>query len=148
MSPNSAGVEFARSRHSTRTRSHSSMPMQYLPTLLPSHPLVSRHYQFDALNPTYPGMCGYNIELQCGVYKPTNMISNYFLRCNGDYLNTTGIYNCGTPDVAANGNNVAIDLWGRLGTQGGTSVSAPIFAALVKRVSEQMLTASNTSVGV
>jgi tripeptidyl-peptidase I len=49
---------------------------------------------------------------------------------------TGGVYNRlgrGIPDVAANGDNIAVYVGGRFGLSGGTSASTPIFAAIVSK---------------
>ncbi|KAJ4422609.1 hypothetical protein N0V82_002728 [Gnomoniopsis sp. IMI 355080] len=63
---------------------------------------------------------------------------------DGNYLNATngGLYNRngrGIPDVAANGDNIALFVGGEFGTEGGTSASSPIFASLVNRIVEERL---------
>lgn len=49
--------------------------------------------------------------------------------------NTGGVYNRlgrGIPDVAANGDNIAVYVGGEFGLSGGTSASTPIFASIVR----------------
>ncbi|KAH8891212.1 subtilisin-like protein [Thozetella sp. PMI_491] len=61
---------------------------------------------------------------------------------NGNYENSTGLYNRngrGIPDVAANGDNIAVYVGGEFGTEGGTSASSPIFASLINRIVEERL---------
>ncbi|OQN98904.1 hypothetical protein B0A48_15250 [Cryoendolithus antarcticus] len=61
---------------------------------------------------------------------------------NGQYNNSVGLYNRngrGIPDVAANGDNIAVYVAGRFGLSGGTSASSPIFAALINRIVEERL---------
>ncbi|KAM0816600.1 putative Peptidase S53 domain-containing protein [Seiridium cardinale] len=77
--------------------------------------------------------------------KPT-----YAYYTNGSYETSTGVYNRdgrGIPDVAANGDNIAVYVKGRLGTEGGTSASSPIFAAVVTRINEERLAAGKSPVG-
>lgn len=77
--------------------------------------------------------------------KPT-----YAYYTNGSYTTSAGVYNRdgrGIPDVAANGDNIAVYVKGRLGTEGGTSAASPIFAALVTRINEERLAAGKTPVG-
>ncbi|KAF2999996.1 hypothetical protein E8E14_000857 [Neopestalotiopsis sp. 37M] len=74
----------------------------------------------------------------------------YAYYTNGSYETSTGVYNRdgrGIPDVAANGDNIAVYVQGRLGTEGGTSASSPIFAALVTRINEERLAAGKSPVG-
>ncbi|KAL6894985.1 peptidase S8/S53 domain-containing protein [Trichoderma evansii] len=77
-------------------------------------------------------------------------VSDYFKNYNppypyyldGKYENSTGIYNRngrGIPDVAANGDNIAVWVGGTNGTSGGTSASSPIFASLVNRIVEERI---------
>ncbi|KAH6604060.1 protease s8 tripeptidyl peptidase [Trichoderma cornu-damae] len=61
---------------------------------------------------------------------------------DGKYENSTGIYNRngrGIPDVAANGDNIAVWVGGQKGVSGGTSASSPIFASLVNRIVEERI---------
>jgi tripeptidyl-peptidase I len=61
---------------------------------------------------------------------------------NGQYNSSNGLYNRngrGIPDVAANGDNIAIYLGGQPTLEGGTSASSPIFAALVTRINEERI---------
>ncbi|MCJ1312513.1 hypothetical protein MMC25_006187 [Agyrium rufum] len=61
-----------------------------------------------------------------------------------------GIYNRlgrGIPDVAANGDNIAVYNRGRFGLSGGTSASSPIFASIVNRINEERLAAGKKVVG-
>ncbi|KAK9417389.1 putative Peptidase S53 domain-containing protein [Seiridium unicorne] len=77
--------------------------------------------------------------------KPT-----YAYYTNGSYETSTGVYNRdgrGIPDVAANGDNIAVYVKGRLGTEGGTSAASPIFAAVVTRINEERLAAGKSPVG-
>ncbi|KAJ4860049.1 pro-kumamolisin, activation domain-containing protein [Trichoderma breve] len=77
-------------------------------------------------------------------------VANYFKKYNpsypyyenGQYQNSTGIYNRngrGIPDVAANGDNIAVWVQGQKGLSGGTSASAPIFASLINRIVEERI---------
>ncbi|KAK6397550.1 hypothetical protein LTR65_006527 [Meristemomyces frigidus] len=69
---------------------------------------------------------------------------------NGQYNGTDGLYNRngrGIPDVAANGDNIAVYLEGNFTLEGGTSASSPIFAALVNRINEERIKAGKGSVG-
>ncbi|KAL7928922.1 subtilisin-like protein [Trichoderma chlorosporum] len=61
---------------------------------------------------------------------------------NGQYQNSTGIYNRngrGIPDVAANGDNIAVWVNSTNGLSGGTSASSPIFASLINRIVEERI---------
>jgi tripeptidyl-peptidase-1 len=61
-----------------------------------------------------------------------------------------GIYNRigrGIPDVAANGDNSAIDNQGFFQLTGGTSASTPIFASIVTRINEERMNAGKKPVG-
>ncbi|ORY14368.1 peptidase S8/S53 domain-containing protein [Clohesyomyces aquaticus] len=61
----------------------------------------------------------------------------------GNYSTTqNGLYNRngrGIPDVAANSDNIATFTRGKFITSGGTSASAPIFAAIINRIVEERL---------
>lgn len=64
--------------------------------------------------------------------------------------NSGGIYNRmgrGVPDVAANGDNIAIYANGAFELTAGTSASAPIFAAILNRINEERLAANKSTVG-
>lgn len=69
---------------------------------------------------------------------------------DGDYANSSGLYNRngrGIPDVAANGDNIALYLEGELVLEGGTSASSPIFASLINRVVEERIKVGKGPVG-
>ncbi|KAK4556381.1 hypothetical protein LTR86_006525 [Recurvomyces mirabilis] len=69
---------------------------------------------------------------------------------NGQYNGSAGLYNRngrGIPDVAANGDNIATYTAGKFRTSGGTSASAPIFAALVTRINEERIKIGKGPVG-
>ncbi|KAM3446780.1 hypothetical protein MY3296_009354 [Beauveria thailandica] len=87
-------------------------------------------------------------------------ISNYLLRHNPGYFayNTSegnipddaGIYNRGGrgfPDVSAVGDNGLVAVGGRLGLSGGTSMSAPIVAAILNRINEKRLSLGKGPIG-
>ncbi|KAI9711500.1 MAG: hypothetical protein M1820_002063 [Bogoriella megaspora] len=82
-----------------------------------------------------PGYASYNIS---GTNNPTR----------AQYGN--GIYNKGGrgyPDVSAVGDNVVIFLNGRATTIGGTSASAPVFAAILNRINEERIAVGKSTVG-
>src|SRR3954471_6731935 len=61
-----------------------------------------------------------------------------------------GIYNRagrGYPDVSAVGDNVVIFTMGAPTLIGGTSASAPVFAAILNRINEERLAAGKKTVG-
>ncbi|KAH8671471.1 putative protease S8 tripeptidyl peptidase I [Xylariales sp. PMI_506] len=63
---------------------------------------------------------------------------------------TGGIYNRigrGIPDVAANGDNIAVYVGRQFGLSGGTSASTPIFAAVINRINEERIAVGKTPVG-
>lgn len=63
---------------------------------------------------------------------------------------TGGIYNRigrGVPDVAANGDNIAVYVGEEYGLSGGTSASTPIFAAVVNRLNEERLNHGKGPIG-
>lgn len=69
---------------------------------------------------------------------------------SGNDTNGTGIYNRigrGYPDVAANGDNIAVFNEGEYGTSGGTSASAPIFSSIINRINEERLNSGKKSLG-
>lgn len=51
------------------------------------------------------------------------------------------------PDVAANGDNIAIFQNGEFLIAGGTNASSPIFASLINRINELRLNAGKSTVG-
>ncbi|OGM49728.1 protease S8 tripeptidyl peptidase I [Aspergillus bombycis] len=63
---------------------------------------------------------------------------------NGGLYNRVGR---GYPDVAANGDNIAVFNGGELGSSGGTSASTPIFAAIVNRIIDERLAVGKGPVG-
>ncbi|KAF1979797.1 subtilisin-like protein [Bimuria novae-zelandiae CBS 107.79] len=69
---------------------------------------------------------------------------------DGNYQNSTGLYNRngrGIPDVSANGDNTAAVYNGDLRLTGGTSASAPIFAAIINLINEERIKAGKGPVG-
>ncbi|KAL5314459.1 hypothetical protein ACEPPN_017099 [Leptodophora sp. 'Broadleaf-Isolate-01'] len=63
---------------------------------------------------------------------------------------TGGIYNRigrGIPDVAANGDNIAVYNGGNFSLSGGTSASTPIFAAVINRINEERISAGKGPIG-
>lgn len=91
----------------------------------------------------------------------SNAVGHYLLRHNPNYFsyNTTdgviptdtrGIYNRNGrayPDIAALGDNGLVANRGKLGLSGGTSMSAPIVAAIVNRINEERLNLGKGPVG-
>ncbi|KAE8354948.1 peptidase S8/S53 domain-containing protein [Aspergillus coremiiformis] len=69
----------------------------------------------------------------------------------GDNLGKNGgLYNRlgrGYPDVAANGENIAVYRWGTAGLSAGTSASTPIFAAIINRIIDERLAVGKGPVG-
>lgn len=53
----------------------------------------------------------------------------------------------GIPDVAANGDNIAVFVKGKYSLSGGTSASSPIFASLINRIVDERLAAGKGSLG-
>lgn len=81
-------------------------------------------------------------------YKTSNPPYKYYY--NGSYANSDGVYNRngrGIPDVAANGDNIAVYNRGRQSSSGGTSASAPIFAALINRIIDERIAAGKGPLG-
>ncbi|KAI0134345.1 putative protease S8 tripeptidyl peptidase I [Xylariales sp. AK1849] len=63
---------------------------------------------------------------------------------------TKGIYNRigrGIPDVAANGDNIAVYVGKRYGLSGGTSASTPIFGAIINRINDERIAVGKGPVG-
>ncbi|KAE8390103.1 peptidase S8/S53 domain-containing protein [Aspergillus alliaceus] len=63
---------------------------------------------------------------------------------NGGLYNRSGR---GYPDVAANGDNIAVYNAGESGLSGGTSASTPIFAAIINRIIDERLAVGKGPVG-
>ncbi|KAK7710335.1 hypothetical protein SLS64_005920 [Diaporthe eres] len=64
--------------------------------------------------------------------------------------NTGGIYNRigrGIPDVAANGDNIAVYVGGEFGLSGGTSASTPIFSGVINRINEERIAVGKGPLG-
>ncbi|KAK2609355.1 hypothetical protein QQS21_002136 [Conoideocrella luteorostrata] len=87
-------------------------------------------------------------------------VGNYLLRHNPNYFayNTTdgvipdkgGVYNRNGrayPDIAAVGDNGVVVTGGRLSLSGGTSMSAPIIAAIFNRINEERLNLGKGPIG-
>jgi tripeptidyl-peptidase-1 len=63
---------------------------------------------------------------------------------------TGGIYNHtgrGYPDFSAIGDNIVIFLEGKPALKGGTSASAPVFAAILTRINEERIAVGKSTVG-
>lgn len=96
-------------------------------------------YQDQAVNTFFtqhdPGYKYYNVS---GTNNPTAA------QTNGGIYNRAGR---GYPDVSAVGDNVVIFLNGAPTLIGGTSASAPVFAAILNRINEERLAAGKKTVG-
>lgn len=93
-------------------------------------------YQADAVN-TY-------LTQHTPSYPSYNTTDNADIGANG------GVYNAGGrgyPDVAAIGDNVLIYNAGAPTLIGGTSAAAPVFAAILTRINEELLAKKGTTVG-
>lgn len=71
---------------------------------------------------------------------------------NGQYNSSGGggLYNRngrGIPDVAANGDNIAVYVGGNFTLEGGTSASSPIFASIINRIVEARLRVGKGPIG-
>ncbi|KAJ8469460.1 hypothetical protein ONZ51_g8987 [Trametes cubensis] len=71
-------------------------------------------------------------------------LSKYAPSYGASIYNRTGR---GYPDVAANGNNIVVTYNGKPGTTGGTSASAPMFAAMIAAVNDARIAAGKSPVG-
>ncbi|KAF2857821.1 putative protease S8 tripeptidyl peptidase I [Piedraia hortae CBS 480.64] len=63
---------------------------------------------------------------------------------------TSGVYNRmgrGVPDVAAIGDNIAVYSSGKFKLTGGTSASAPVFAAIINRINEERIATGKGPLG-
>ena len=77
-------------------------------------------------------------------YKSYQTIDNAAIGANGGIFNSIGR---GYPDVSAVGDNIVIFNKGAPTLIGGTSASAPIFAALLNRINEERIAAGKSTVG-
>ncbi|MCJ1416494.1 hypothetical protein MMC32_002832 [Xylographa parallela] len=69
---------------------------------------------------------------------------------NASFGKNGGIYNRigrGYPDVAANGDNIAVYNAGNFTLEGGTSASTPIFSSIVNRINEERLLFGKKPIG-
>ncbi|MCJ1286094.1 hypothetical protein MMC26_005437 [Xylographa opegraphella] len=69
---------------------------------------------------------------------------------NASFGKNGGVYNRigrGYPDVAANGDNIAVYNEGSFTLEGGTSASTPIFASIVNRINEERLLIGKKPIG-
>lgn len=71
-------------------------------------------------------------------------LADHYPTAQQSYFNASGR---GVPDISALGANIAVAVSGELTTTGGTSASAPIFAAMLNRVNEERLAAGKGPVG-
>ncbi|KAG6004438.1 hypothetical protein E4U43_000737, partial [Claviceps pusilla] len=92
----------------------------------------------------------------------TNAVNKYLLRHNPNYFsynstgnivpnNTRGIYNRGGrayPDISALGDKGVVVVNGEMGLIGGTSMSAPIVAAIFTRINEERMLLGKGPVGL
>jgi tripeptidyl-peptidase-1 len=89
------------------------------------------------------------LEIHQSLLDPTSY--PFYTAINGSGVgNNGGIYNRGgrgTPDVAANGDNLAVFIQGAARLIDGTSVSAPTFASIITLINEQRLNANKSTVG-
>jgi tripeptidyl-peptidase I len=69
---------------------------------------------------------------------------NHSIGANGGLYNSQGR---GYPDVAANGDNIAVINAGKWGLSGGTSAATPIFASVINRINEERLNAGKKTIG-
>lgn len=93
-------------------------------------------YQADAVN-TY-------LTQHTPSYKSYNTTDNADIGASGGVYNAAGR---GYPDVAAIGDNVLIYHAGAPTLIGGTSAAAPVFAAILTRINEELLAKKGTTVG-
>ncbi|KAJ5112796.1 hypothetical protein N7532_000841 [Penicillium argentinense] len=77
-------------------------------------------------------------------YKYYESVDNSSFAANGGIYNRIGR---GYPDVSAIGDNVVIYNTGLPQSIGGTSASAPVFAAILTRINEERLAAGKSTVG-
>ncbi|QUC20437.1 uncharacterized protein UV8b_04678 [Ustilaginoidea virens] len=90
----------------------------------------------------------------------SNAVGNYLLRHNPNYLayittggvipENKGVYNRNGrayPDISAAGDNGVVVLGGKVGLIGGTSMSAPIVAAIFNRINEERLNVGKGPIG-
>ncbi|KAL9108243.1 MAG: hypothetical protein Q9227_006981 [Pyrenula ochraceoflavens] len=94
---------------------------------IPSYQSAAVQNFFSAHDPPYPYYSG-----------------GQNIGANGGLYNRLGR---GIPDVAANGDNIAVYNRGAPRLSGGTSASAPIFASIINRINEERLAAGKGTVG-
>jgi len=94
---------------------------------IPSYQQKALNAYFANHNPSYPSYSG-----------------NATIGANGGLYNRQGR---GYPDVAANGQTIAIYNAGRYTTEDGTSASTPIFAAIINRINEERIAVGKNPVG-
>ncbi|ORY58836.1 putative protease S8 tripeptidyl peptidase I [Pseudomassariella vexata] len=105
------------------------------------------HYQKKAAdtflkdhNPPYP----YYRGLSQNALNPTLPNVTALAGDTGRIYNRDGR---GIPDVAANGDDIAVYIGGKFGLAGGTSASTPIFSAIVNRINEERIAVGKGPVG-
>ena len=91
---------------------------------------------FNDHNPPYPYYSGLVTDLQ--------QVGIGNLGANGGIYNRIGR---GVPDVAANGDNIAVYVGGEYELSGGTSASTPIFSAVINRINEERLRCGKSTLG-
>ncbi|CAK4033881.1 aorsin [Lecanosticta acicola] len=113
------------------------------------HPYSSAFYSGGGFSNIF-AIPDYQTAAIAAYYATSNPPYPYYY--DGDYLNSSsgGVYNRngrGIPDVAANGDNIAVYVQGNYSLSGGTSASSPIFAALVNRIVEERIRVGKGPVG-
>lgn len=101
----------------------------------PSYQDTAVQAYFANANPTVKGYKSYSTS---GTNNPSSSVT------------AGGIYNRdgrGYPDVSAVGDNVVVYVNGLATTIGGTSASAPVFAAIINRINEERLAVGKSTVG-
>ncbi|KAK1066330.1 hypothetical protein LTR74_007217 [Friedmanniomyces endolithicus] len=114
---------------------------------LPGHPYHSAFSSSGGFSNIFP-IPDYQTSAIAGYFADYNPPYPYYY--NGQYNSSDGLYNRngrGIPDVAANGDNIAVYVGGKFTLEGGTSASSPIFGALVTRINEERIRAGKGPVG-
>lgn len=99
---------------------------------IPSYQSAAVATYFKDHNPPYP------------FYEGLLSVKNFTIGANGGIYNRIGR---GYPDVAANGDNIALFVEGNFTFEGGTSASTPIFASIVTRLNELRLEVGKKPIG-
>jgi len=135
--PESAAVDLAGGRYPNNFSSGGGFSNVYA---APDYQKAALATYFADHNPSYPSYSALTVNASNPVHPNVTDLAG----------STGGIYNRigrGVPDVAANGDNIAVYSNGHFELTAGTSASAPIFGAIINRINEERIAVGKGPVG-